>query len=249
MAAKLHEILAVEQDVAGAYKSILEETRKVFKDKPALFVGLHRKLTWLDDQDRPEMPDEHQAMTTTVREKLNYQQKAIVRYLDAVLQKEKTNQTASADIIVDGNTIASNVPATYLLGLESKLKQVRDVYAKIPTLQVGIDWVKDEQRGVDVWAMRHPKETMKTEKRIVPQILYKATPEHPAQVDKISETHNIGKFTKNVWCGMMTSAEKSAILGKIDKLIRAVKKARQRANHTEIVKATIGKELFDYINS
>jgi hypothetical protein len=172
-----------------------------------------------------------------------------VRYLNAVLQKEKTNQAATADIIIDGATIAEGVPATFLLGLETKLKQVREVYAKIPTLAPGIEWIEDTDKGDGVFKMANPEETYRTEKIIVPQIMYDATKEHPAQVDKIEEVKNVGKYTKNVWSGMMTSAQKSAILGKIDKLMRAVKKARQRANNTEIVKAEIGQALFDYIKS
>jgi hypothetical protein len=251
MAAKLHELLAVEQDLAGTFKNILEETKTTFTKKAAHFMAAHRTLRYYDEEkERTEKaPEEFQAMQTTVQAKLDYQQNHIVRYLDAVLQKEKTNQKAVADIVVDGMTIASNVPATFLLGLESKLKQVREVYAKIPTLQPQIEWIEDPDKGEGVFKMQHPEETYKTEKVIVPQILYDATKEHPAQVDKISETKNVGKYTKQVWSGMMTSAQKSAILGKIDKLTRAVKKARQRANSVEIDKAQIGKNLFDFINS
>lgn len=251
MAAKLHELLAVEQDLAGAFKNILEETTTTFTKKASHFMGAHRTLQYYDDErQRTETaPEEHQAMQTTVKAKLDYQQQHITRYLDAVLQKEKTNQKATADIIVDGVTIAENIPATFLLGLEAKLKQIREVYMKIPTLQPQIEWVEDVDKGAGVFRMKHPEETYKTEKVIVPQILYEATKEHPAQVDKISETKNVGKYTKQVWSGMMTSAQKSAILGKIDKLTRAVKKARQRANSVEIDKAEIGKALFDFINS
>jgi hypothetical protein len=251
MAAKLHELLAVEQDLAGTFKNILEETKTTFNKKTAHFMSAHRVLKYYDEEkERAEKaPEEHQAMQTTVQKKLDYQQKHIVRYLDAVLQKEKTNQKAVADIVVDGITIASNVPATFLLGLESKLKQVRDVYSAIPTLQPQIEWTEDPDKGEGVFKMKHAEETYKTEKVIVPQILYEATKEHPAQVEKIQETKNVGKYTKNVWSGMITSAQKSVVLGKIDKLIRAVKKARQRANSVEIEKVDIGKALFDHINS
>ena len=46
---------------------------------------------------------------------------------------------------------------------------------------------------------------------------------------------------------MISPSEKSVLLSRIDKLIMAVKQARQRANTQEVVKTTIGKEIFNYI--
>jgi hypothetical protein len=79
------------------------------------------------------------------------------------------------------------------------------------------------------------------------KVLYDATEEHPAQLETWSEDIPIGKFTETLWSGMLSPAEKSAKLGRIDKLLRAVKKARQRANAVDVVDVTIGKELFNYI--
>jgi hypothetical protein len=47
---------------------------------------------------------------------------------------------------------------------------------------------------------------------------------------------------------MITPARKSELLDRIDKLLRAVKKARQRANGTEVVKVNVGKSIMDFIN-
>ena len=174
---------------------------------------------------------------------------AIVRYLDALLQKERTNQDATADIVIDGVKIADSLPATFLLGLESRLKRVRAVYESIPTLPPNIKWEKDETKGDDIYSRAHPEEQLKTEKIFKVQVLYDATKEHPAQVEKIPETKNVGVYKKEVWTGLLSPADKSVLLGKIDKLLQAVKKARQRANTTKVVKTTIGKELFAYINS
>ena len=54
-------------------------------------------------------------------------------------------------------------------------------------------------------------------------------------------------YTEVMRSGMLPQAEKTAILNRIDKLIKAIKKARQKANSTEIVEKTVAKELFDYI--
>jgi len=245
---KLHEILAVEGDVAGEYKKILSETGTTFSKKAELFFGFLRVLDMFEEGS-PTPPAEFKEIDTTVQKKLDYQKKFIIRYFDLVLQKESTNQKATADIEVDGVVLAKDVPATFLLGLESKLKQLREVYNRIPTLPPGIKWLKDENKGEGVYITEKPEEQFKTEKVIIPQILYEATKEHPAQVEKITETKNVGKYSRTSWTGTISPAEKSALLGRLDKLSRAVKKARQRANTEPVVKRTIGKELFDYIHT
>jgi hypothetical protein len=246
--AKLHELLAVEQDLGGTFNNILKETYDTFSKRADHFQGYNRRLQWHKDGE-PDAPEENKDMDSTVQQKLDYQETHVIRFFNAVLQKEATNQIAKADIVIDGTTIAKDVPATFLLGLETKLKHLRATYAKIPTLPPGIEWQLDESKGPGVYSRVKPLEQFKTEKTIVPQILFPATKEHPAQVEKIDEVKNVGTFIRNEWSGMMTPAEKSALLGKVDKLTRGIKKARQRANNTDIVKRTIGKELFGFINS
>jgi hypothetical protein len=249
--AKLHELLAVEADLEGTYKKILEETEITFTKKQDHFFGFHRQLRWFAEEEGQEEQEgiaEHKEMVTTVAHRLSYQQMSIVRFLDAVYQKELSNQHAVADLIVDGDTIAKDVPATFLLGLETKLKKIRRTYELIPTLPPGFKWEKDTERGDNVYKNAIPEETYKQVNVFTPQILYKHTDKHPAQVDKIQEKKNVGKFTKDLWYGMLSSADKSKLLGKVDTLLRAVKQARQRANRAEVSEKQIGEKLFEYIN-
>jgi len=253
---KLHELLAVEGDLEGEYRAITQETINTFSNKAHHFVGSVRELEWFEE-GQPEEPKEYQHMTTTVKDKLDYTSKSIIRYFDALLQKESTNQVAKADLVVDGVTIAKDVPATMLLGLENRLKVVRDIYMAIPTLPPNIEWKLDPQKGPNIYSRVHAEEKMKTEKIFKVQVLYEAKfPKEgergeslPAQVEKISETKNVGVYKKNIWTGILSPAEKSVLLGRVDKLIRATKKARQQANSTEVVKSEIGKAIFDFIHA
>ena len=243
---QLHELLAVESELEGRYKIVLDETRKIFKDKPNLFQGYHKTLELFEETDI-DTPEEHQKLEITVAEKLKYTFDSAVQYFDAILQKESTNQVATADIDIDGEVIATNLPATFLLNMESKLKAVREMIALIPTLQVGIEWVEDEKAQKGVWKSKHPDKKYKTTKTFAHQILYEATKEHPAQIEKWEETKNIGMYITKHESGMITSRRKHEYLDKIDKLIHAVKKARQRANSTEIIKTNVAQKMFDYI--
>ena len=244
---KLHELLAVESDLEGTYKNILSETTNTFSKKPHLFLGAEKRLEMFDDKAEAQ-PVQRQEMTETVKGKLDYQSESIVRYLDAVLQKERTNQDAKANLEIDDLVIAEDIPATFLLGLETKLKHVRSVYMAIPTLPPNIKWEKDENIGEDVYRRVHPEETFKTAKTFKHKVLYEATDKHPAQIEKWEENVDVGRYTTASWNGFISPTEKSVLLGRIDKLLRAVKKARQRANTQEVAKDEIGSALFNYIN-
>jgi len=246
--AKLHELLAVEGDLEGTWKKILAETLVVFNKKVTLFFGFVRKLKMFSESRQNENDEEHKAMTTTVGKKLEYMWVSTIRYFNAIAQKEATNQLAKSDLIVDGNVLIADMPATLLLGLESRLKQIRDVYDSIPTLPPGMDWEDYPDMGVDVYRTVRTEDAFKTEKSFKVQVLYPATKEHPAQVDKLSETENIGKYEKTHWAGVLSPADKMELLERVDRLIRSVKQARQRANSTQVVKLDIGKILYEYIH-
>lgn len=249
--AKLHEVLAVDRDLEQAAKKIIEEGTKVFKDKPNLFIGAHRRLEMFEDGRNNEeaAAETLQALTTTVEEKLTYMGKSIIRYYDAVAQKERTNQNAKADVILNNEALLKEVPATVLLGLETKLTSLRKLYSALPTLTQGHDWQLDETAGKGVFKLVNPEVTSKTEKVHLHKIMVPATKEHPAQIREWTEDKPAGKYTKNIYCGMITPARKSELLGRIDTLIAATKKARARANQEEIVAIHIGKTIWDYINA
>jgi hypothetical protein len=245
---KLHEVLAVEGDLQGQVNKIIEETVKTFQSKAAHFMKSHRRLEMFEE-DGISHPEEHYEMVDTVSNKLNHTKEFITRYYDVVLQKEATNQAATADIIINGEVLFENAPVTFLLGMESRLKTLRQLYASIPTLQPGKKWEKDTSQGDDIYVVVPDEEKLRTKKVFAHQVLYEATKEHPAQIEKWEETKDIGKYIQRLWSSMLTPSEKSKLLGKIDTLIQAVKKARQRANGTELIKTNIGEKIFKYIHS
>lgn len=251
----LHEILAVEADLTGTAKRITEETKHTFREKGTHFQSTHRTLKMVTagvDQavtDAAEQAEEQRTeMVTTVHEKLKYTLSQLTPFYDVVLQKEATNQDAIADLIVNGKTIATGLPATFLLGMETKLKSLREIYEVIPTLAPGIRWDKDETVGRNVYRMSQPEVRAKTAKTWQHKVLVAATDKHPAQIEKWEEAVTVGTFTKQAWSSAMTATEKSELLGRIDDLIQAVKQARQRANSVAVRKISIGKALVDYLH-
>ena len=143
---KLHEILAVESDLEGSARRVMEEATVTFVKKADHLNASYRKLRIFDDLLKDQETEEHKAMVTTVPDKLGYMLRAVGKHYDASYQKNLANTVAKADLVVNGEVLATEVPATFLLGLESKLKKLREVYEKIPTLSPGVEWVTDSEK-------------------------------------------------------------------------------------------------------
>jgi hypothetical protein len=249
--AKLHEILAVGGDAVTTANKVNEEAIGTFTKKPDHFLRSVTSVEHLSDDERNLDTTEHKDMVTTVFEKLRYLIRSNARAHDITLSKEATNQKAMADIEIDGKTIASNVPATFLLGLENKLAELRKVYEAMPTLAPGPEWLLDPtlRSGGGVYRSVHPDQRFRTRKSVRPIILVPATQHHPAQVTTVNEDPAVAKVTVQTWSGMISSAQKSDLLGRVDQLRQAVKRARQRANNVEVDNRKIGEAMFEFIHN
>lgn len=248
---KLHEVLAVDSDLAETAKKIAAEALGTFMKKADHFFGATKRLEMFDESRKQEEEgaSESKELVTTVQEKLDYVAEHIVRHLDCLAQKESTNQVAIADVeMEDGTKLLDTVPATLLLSLENKLALFRKMYEGIPTLAPGIDWAEDPTQKEGVYKAQNDIIRHKTEQTFKSKILVEPTTEHPAQIEKWTEQVPIGNFITTQWSGMVSPARKSELLGRIDALLRAIKKGRMRANSTEVIKKSIGKVFFDYIH-
>jgi hypothetical protein len=247
---KMHEIIAVENDREQVAKQVLEEASNTFIKKHQHFMGYHRHLEMFDEKRKNEeaAAEQHQEIETTVAAKLAYVAEKVIEHLDTNATKEATNQKAKADLIVGDQTLLTNVPATLLLSLENKLKKIREVYLNIPTLLPGINWELDNQFGDNVFLDINSEKSNKTEKVVQSVVVVPSTDKHPAQAQVWNADVPVGVYVTQKWSGMISPADKSKLLSRIDALIAGAKQARQRANEAEIVNMKVGKILFDFIN-
>jgi hypothetical protein len=243
---KLHEVLAVENEVKGTADSILAETRTTFSKKPDHFLGQNRHYNPVND-DGEKFNDENKEMVTTVRDKLDHTEDYVGRLLDIIYQKEEANTRAKADLVVNGIVLHKEVPATVLLSFETKLRGLREVYREIPTLEPGEQWKPDNDRANTF--ISTVQSTYRTQKVLKAIVLYPHTDKHPAQVEKNMVDERVGTWLTTRWSGQMRPIDKSQLLERLDVLIAAVKKARCRANEVEAGNATIAKKLFQFINT
>jgi len=247
---KMHELLAVEKDIVGRSNAIIEETLKTFKEKAVEFyVARVKTYKPFDEADKDLLPVEQKEMVDTVPSKLKYTFEKVAEEYDWLLQKESTNQAATANLIVEGRVIGTNLPATFLLTLEHRLEKIRQIILNCPTLPNGFKWVSDSQKGDNVFKLAEELITYRTRKISVPFVLQPATDKHPAQVQKEEKTETIGTYREMYWDGRVTSHTKSLLLEKVDKLLVATRKAVRQANDATASEETIGKNIFDFILS
>lgn len=244
---KLHEILAVEKDLFDTATAMVDDCKVAFEKKSDHFRGLVTRTSYFDTSRAGEDTTEQKLLVTTVGERLAYVGKFVSKYWDAMLQKEASNQNANADLIVDGVTIAENVPATFLLGMESRLKTLRDLLLKIPTLEPGANWQPDATASMpDVFKVDAPV-GFKTEKTIEFKVLVPQSDKFPANIEKWTVDKNVARIERELTSGMWTPLRKATVLGNLDTMLEAVKKARMRGNDTDVVKREVGKKIWDYI--
>lgn len=243
---KMHQLLAVEPDLGKKADALILEAKATFA-KADRFEGHVRRVEMFDLARSKEETQDSKAVVTTVDEKLGFVLPAVANYFDSLYQKELGNQTAKADLIVNGVVIAKDVPATFLLGMEKRLQAMRDnLFLTIPTLDPNLTWAKNENLTEGV-LQSQTIENYKTEKVVEPLVLYPATDKHPAQVEKVSLDRNVGKTVTVKHSGMWSVARKAEVLGKIDALLEGVKRARMVANDAEIPTQRIARAMLDYV--
>jgi len=211
--------------------------------KEALLTGISRTYRPKDD-DGDVFPPERKRVQYTVKTGLADTQEALTSLFDMVATLDVANCEATASVVVDGDVIIEKIPVTYLLFLDKELKDIRTQVAKLPILDPAETWTWSEEANAYA---TDPHETTKTKKVLKNHIKYEATKEHPAQVETYSEDVIIGTWETVAFSGAIPQAEKNEIIVRVDKLLDAVKSARECANGTVAKKQTVAKSIFKYL--
>ena len=163
---------------------------------------------------------------------------------DLTLTQDAGNQSAKANVVVDGKTVLKEVPVTNLLFLEKQVNELETFVGKLPTPDPAEEWTHDPTtgllRGKPSLSVRTKKEPTRFEKA-------PATKEHPAQVEILYIDTPVGVWNKTQFSGALTADEKNAILSRLRKLKDAIKVAREQANLTEVEPRKCGDPLFEYV--
>jgi hypothetical protein len=247
---KLFELLAVEAGMKKTFNTLITEAVGTFKGAGHFLGFSKRTLHFAADEQNKDKVDT-KVVDETVGAKLDFVGGTVTKVFDLEYQLSRADQHAKSDLVLDGVTIAKDVPVLWFLGMEARLQQLRTMYEAIPTHAPGIRWVADTEQDSKgrVYRAAVDTEGFVTRKEMRVKVLTPATDKHPAQVDKWMEDLAIAKVVTTAWTGTISPAEKSDILGRVDALLQACKAARQRGNTVEAPKDKIGADLVAFLHA
>lgn len=244
---KLHELLAVESNLETQAAKVRSDLANTFEKKRHLFEE-KRSLFTPHAEGGQQVVENQSDLQSTVAKELAWVRPHIARSWDASYRVAEANMSARADIVLeDGTVIAKDVPATSLLELQKRMAEMLSLAQAIPTLDPAKGFRPDEQRGQHIYKAREVRKNRTTKQpRVI--VKYEATKEHPAQTELFNVDVAIGVIEEQEWSGMMTPAEKADVLDRIEKLARAVRSARSRANEAPVDREKkIADSLLTYI--
>lgn len=244
--AKLHQILALEKGIKSRSHNALTDTYHLLQKKSAgIFDGLIRTYRTKDDEGDP-LPSESKIVQRTVKDLLDEVAATLTPLIDVVLTKDHANTFARASITVDGIAIGSDVPVTTLLFLEKQLTEIRTVITRLPALDPSDIWIPGDLIGESKTAS---VETHRSQKVTEPVVAYPATAEHPAQVTLAQKDVVVGYWSTVKLSGALPQHRINELLGRVNRLLDAVKVARAEANDVDVADLRIGGEIFSFLFS
>lgn len=242
MAKKLNQIIAVEKNIKSRALQDLTEAHHSLQ-KNTLLAGISRTYRPKDEEGE-QLPPESTKVQIKSEEIIRKTSETLTRLFDVVATKDWANCQAKADVVVDGTTILSGVPATYLLFLEKQLVDLHTFIKKLPVLDAGETWTFDQ--SADCWATE-PIMTTRTKKVPRNHVKAEATEHHPAQVEVYNEDITVGHWRTIKFSGALPARRVNELLARVEKLQEAVKFAREEANSQEVGDIKTGEAVLGYL--
>jgi len=250
---RLYELLAVEPEKKANAERARSQAIESFRSGQAHFSGMRRTFKpFAVDEAKGEVAGERIETETnlvkTVPAELEKTLALTAEAFDVSYQIDEANTQARANLEVDGVTLAENLPATYLLQLEKRLRELRAMFKDVPTFDPVRTWREDPSADKKHVLRADPVVTLRKQRTRKYNVMHEATKEHPAQIDIVEVDEPVGEIRSYDWTGMISPGRKAAVLEQVDRLIEAVKTARARANTVEIdPKQKIAEKIFAHI--
>lgn len=240
--AKLNQIIAVEKGVKSRTQRDVTRAQHGL-EKPALLAGISRTYQPKDEEGE-HLPPESTRVQVKAEDVLRDTAAALSRLFDVTATKDWANCTARADVTVDGRTLISDVPVSYLLFLEKQLADINAFVRRLPVLDASETWTPDP--STDSWRTEQVR-TVRTKKVPRNHVKAEATEHHPAQVEVYYEDVPVGYWTTVKFSGALPARRVNEILERVERLQQAVKFAREEANGAEVVDERVGEAVFGYL--
>ncbi|WP_216893221.1 DUF7873 family protein [Nocardia alni] len=240
--AKLNQIIAVEKGIKSGALRDLAGTQATLQ-KPALLAGISRSYQPKDEEGE-QLPPESTRVQVKSEDVLRRTAATLTRLFDVTATKDWANCEARADVTVEGQTLLTDAPVTYLLFLEKQLAELLTFVKKLPVLDAAEAWVFDDSS--DTWRT-DPVRTIRTKKIPRNHVKAEATEKHPAQVEVYYEDIAVGYWTTSKFSGALPARRINELVDRIEKLSQAVQFAREEANAADVTDRRVGDAVFGYL--
>lgn len=248
---KLHELLAVDTDVMGQAEKCRTELSNTFEKKEHHFT---KKVLTVKSvkEGEPDKTEQQLDLQTTVADELKWISEKLTAALDVGHQIDVANATATADLVLDDGTtvLLKSVPTTSLLRMTHRVTEIRDLIYKIKTLDPAKGFTLDETERPGVYKARDVY-SHRGEKVFDYIVMVQPTDKHPAQVKELMVDKKNADILTQEWSSLITVKAKGEMLDRVEEILRALKKARARANELDIDtrQNKIGATLLGYVFS
>lgn len=224
---KLHQIVAVVSGQKQRTTAALTEIHHTCQKD--LFSGMRRTYTPLAE-DGEKLPPEEKLVQKTAAGVLAEVRETLTALWRLVSVQDDANCIAKADVVLaDGTILAIQVPVTHLLFLDKQFTDLHTFIVKLPVLPPDERWTLDDQ--TDSYRSP-PTDQVRTKKVPRSHVAYEATDKHPAQVNTYMEDIQIGAYRTEKFHGGITAKERNDMATRCQRVIDAIKQAREQANET-----------------
>lgn len=258
---KLNVLLALTDNLRGAYKNMVADYSKFFSKSQGAFRG--EKKTYDARQGTVDEPSKrgYTPVATTVEEKFEYFIDTAGQFVDALFSQEKTNATgvAKANLVVDGKDWGE-FTSLELLRLKSLMEasdmgNLESVLSNIPVRSDSEVWnapdAQDERLIFETDILKGvAKTTVKTPFIVKdPNMDGKELPVgYQAPVVSRDEIMELGDYTHQKFSGEWSQRERALSLKRRASLITAITTALKEANDVSAVESTLTAErIFGYL--
>ncbi len=154
------------------------------------------------------------------------------------------NQSAKADIVVDGKSVLANVPVTTLLFLDKQVNDLETFVSKLPKPDPAEEWAHDPNSRL---LCGKANESLRTSTEPTVIVKYPTTTEHPAQTELFTKDVPVVTGTQILYSGRIATDRKNSILARVRKLQDAIKVAKEQANLFGVERQKAAEVLFGYV--
>ncbi|MCA9406861.1 MAG: hypothetical protein KC684_09995 [Candidatus Omnitrophica bacterium] len=245
----MHQILAVLKDTKNKSSAVVKDLTDAFS-KRARYEGIRIQTEWTD-AERAVKPAEIKEVQYTVDEEFKWIVPIIAQAIDTEVTKNEGNMVSdvTAELVIGGKVIGK-FGAVTLMDLEKRVRELRELFGKIPVLDQSHDWIPDDQSGRNILVTKHQQVADVTDKVPTSFTTETTTGKDGGKTEKnVREflDKKVGFKTTTRYAGMYTPAQQSAILSRLDETLMAIQAATTLANRGEVEQKHVGEVLLNYI--